>query len=132
MVCTDRDEKNIVIASFAKKLGCSKVIARVRDPEHVDQADFIRDTMSIDYLVNPDMSIATEIYKFLIEKTTLSNGIFATEKAAIVEFSVNAMPQFIGLRIEEVCKLLPTMLVVSISILQRHQRQHSNQETGSL
>ncbi len=115
LACTDRDEKNIVIASFAKKLGCSKVIARVRDPEHVDQADFIRDTMSIDYLVNPDMSIATEIYKFLIEKTTLSNGIFATEKAAIVEFSVNAMPQFIGLRIEEVRKLLPTMLVVSIS-----------------
>jgi trk system potassium uptake protein TrkA len=28
LAATDRDEKNIVIASFAKKLGCSKVIAR--------------------------------------------------------------------------------------------------------
>lgn len=115
LACTDRDEKNIVIASFAKKLGCSKVIARVRDPEHVGQADFIRDTMSIDYLVNPDMAITNEIYKYLIEKTTLSNGIFTTEKAAIIEFSVNAMPQLIGLRIHEVRQILPNMLVVSIS-----------------
>ena len=28
---TGNDETNIVIASFAKKLGCNKVIARVRD-----------------------------------------------------------------------------------------------------
>ena len=33
---TGSDEENIVIASFAKKLGCSKVIARVRDPEHMN------------------------------------------------------------------------------------------------
>lgn len=34
---TGNDEVNILIASFAKKLGCNKVIARVRDPEHMQQ-----------------------------------------------------------------------------------------------
>ena len=33
LASTDSDEANIVISSFAKKLGCKKVIARVRDPE---------------------------------------------------------------------------------------------------
>ena len=60
---TDKDEKNIVIASFAKKLGCKFVIARVRDPEHMNQMEFIKETMDIDYLANPDMMITNEIYK---------------------------------------------------------------------
>ncbi|MEG0391650.1 MAG: NAD-binding protein [Anaerovoracaceae bacterium] len=76
LAVTDSDEKNIVIASFAKKLGCAKVIARVRDPEHMHQFDFIRESMSIDAIVNPDMAITLEIYKYLVEKYTLSNGIF--------------------------------------------------------
>ena len=68
IACTDSDEKNIVIASFAKKLGCTKVIARVRDPEHMNQMDFIKETMNIDHIVNPDLSITLEIYKYLVEK----------------------------------------------------------------
>ena len=32
---TDNDEKNMVICSLAKKLGCPNVIARIRDPEYV-------------------------------------------------------------------------------------------------
>ena len=65
---TGDDEANIVIAAFAKKLGCSKVIARVRDPEHMQQISFIKDLMNIDYIVNPDLGITVEIYKYLAEK----------------------------------------------------------------
>ena len=42
IACTDSDEKNMIIASFAKKIGCSKVIARVRDPEHMNQIDIAK------------------------------------------------------------------------------------------
>ena len=58
----------MIIASFAKKMGCSKVIARVRDPEHMNQIDFIKETLNIDHIVNPDLSITLEIYKYLVEK----------------------------------------------------------------
>ena len=112
---TDRDEKNIVISSFAKKLGCSRVIARVRDPEHVNQYDFIRDTMSIDYLVNPDMAITQEIYKYLVEKYTLSNGIFSAGKAALLEFKANRIPTIVGRKVSEFNEFMPDMLVAAIS-----------------
>ena len=88
LASTDSDEKNIIIASFAKKLGCSKVIARVRDPEHMKQLDFIKETMNIDHVVNPDLSITMEIYKYLVEKYTLTNGIFSSGKVAMVQFNV--------------------------------------------
>ena len=112
---TGSDEENIVIASFAKKLGCSKVIARVRDPEHMNQFDFIKDTMRIDHLVNPDMAITNEIYKYLVEKYTLTNGIFSTGKVSLIQFKVNRYRQLIGLSMIGVKELLPNMLVVAIS-----------------
>lgn len=115
IACTDRDEKNIVIASFAKKLGCAKVIARVRDPEHMNQMDFIKDTMHIDHIVNPDLAITHEIYKYLVEKYTLTNGIFSSGKVSLVQFKVKRFPKLQKLSMVEVSKILPNMLVVAIS-----------------
>lgn len=112
---TKNDETNIVIASFAKKLGCEKVIARVRDPEHMQQLEFIKDHMDIDYIVNPDLGITVEIYKYLAEKYTLSNGIFSSGKISLLEFHVNKYRELINLSIPEFCNVLPGMLVVGIS-----------------
>lgn len=115
LASTDSDEKNIIIASFAKKLGCSKVIARVRDPEHMNQLDFIKETMNIDHIVNPDFAITMEIYKYLVEKYTLTNGIFSSGKVSLVQFNVKKLKKLAGLSMVEVRKVLPNMLIVAIS-----------------
>ncbi|MFR2966161.1 MAG: TrkA C-terminal domain-containing protein [Anaerovoracaceae bacterium] len=104
-----------IIASFAKSLGCTKVIARVRDPEHMNQIDFIKETMNIDHVVNPDLAITLEIYKYLVEKYTLNDGIFTSGKIALVQFSVKKMKRLIGLSMIDVKKVMPTMLIVAIS-----------------
>lgn len=115
LAATDKDEKNIVIASFAKKLGCPKVIARVRDPEHMNQIEFVKDTMGIDYIVNPDLAITVEIYKYLVEKYTLSNGIFSSGKASLLEFPVKKMPQIENTSMLDFGNYFPGMLMVAIS-----------------
>ena len=115
ITATDKDEKNIVIASFAKQLGCTKVIARVRDPEHMDQMDFIRENMNIDFIINPDFAITTEIYKYLVEKYTLANGAFSSGKASLLEFKASKMPELVDINIKNVSSKLPGMLVVAIS-----------------
>lgn len=112
---TGDDDTNIVIASFAKKLGCSKVIARVRDPEHMDQLGFIKEHMGIDSIVNPDLAITVEIYKYLVEKYTLSNGIFSSGKVSLLEFGTDKMPRLIGVSMRDIGSVLENMLVVAIS-----------------
>lgn len=112
---TGNDETNIVISSFAKSLGCNKVIARVRDPEHMQQINFIKNVMDIDHIVNPDLGITVEIYKYLAEKYTLSNGIFSSGKVSLIEFSVDKMKKLIGLNIMDISEVLPNMLIVAIS-----------------
>lgn len=112
---TDRDEKNIVIASIAKKMGCSKVIARVRDPEHMNQIDFIKDAFGIDYITNPDLAITQEIYKYLVEKYTLKGGIFTTGRISLLEFSIDKLPNSIGMTLEEVQALIGNVHIVAVS-----------------
>ena len=112
---TDNDEKNIVICSFAKKLGCSNVIARIRGPEYVNQLDFIKEAMNIDFIVNPDLSIANEIYKYLVEKYTLTNGYFSAGKISIIEFPAERLQVILNKKIMEIAKMLDNMLVVAIS-----------------
>lgn len=115
LAVTDNDETNIVIASFAKTLGCRRVIARVREPEHMNQLGFIKETMKIDSIINPDLAITVEIYKYLAEKYTLSNGIFTSGKIALIEFPSKKYPKLVGLSIPDVRSVLPDMLVVAIS-----------------
>lgn len=115
LAATGDDETNIVISSFAKKLGCKHVIARVRDPEHMTQFDFIKEVMDIDSIVNPDLAITVEIYKYLAEKYTLSNGIFTSGKVALTEFPTKKFPALVGLTIPDVREVLPDMLIAALS-----------------
>lgn len=112
---TDNDEKNMVICSFAKHLGCPKVIARIRDPEHVTQIQMIKEALNIDFIVNPDMSISNEIYKYLVEKYTLNNGCYSSGKIAVIEFSTDKIPVLIDKPIHNVTKILGDMQVTAIS-----------------
>jgi trk system potassium uptake protein TrkA len=115
LATTDKDEKNIIIASIAKKMGCPMVIARVRGPEHMNQFDFIKDSFNIDSIVNPDLAISLEIYKYLVEKYTLSNGIFTSGKIAIIEMAAYKMPSLIGVQMVNMNRHLKNMLVIGIS-----------------
>ena len=115
IACTDSDESNIVISSFAKRLGCKHVVARVREPEHMNQFNFIKETMNIDHLVNPDLSITKEIYKYLAEKYTLSDGIFTSGEIAMTEVSSKRVSALIGLTMPDVREVLPDILVAALS-----------------
>jgi trk system potassium uptake protein TrkA len=103
---TDRDEKNIVIGATAKKLGVPKVIARIRDPEHMNQYEFLKETFGIDHIVNPDRSVAEEINKYLIEKYSIKGGILHAGKVSLIEFGVDRMGHLIGLSVAKANGLL--------------------------
>ena len=128
LVATGRDETNLVIGGFAKKLGCHRVIARVRDPEYMKHFEFIRTSMGIDYIVNPDFAITMEIYKYLSEKYTLNNGVFTSGRIALIEFKAKRKKELIGLKMPEVRRLMPDMLIAAISRNGKVIIPHGNDE----
>ncbi len=126
--CTTSDDTNILAASFAKSLGCPKVAARVRDPEHMSQMDFICQNLSIDYLVNPDTLITSEIYRYLIEKYTLSNGIYTSKRIGLIEFEASRLPHIIGKNLIAFRSIMPDMIIVGISRGGKMIIPHGNDE----
>lgn len=126
--CTTSDDTNILAASFAKALGCPKVAARVRDPEHMSQMDFICDHLKIDYIVNPDTLITSEIYRYLIEKYTLSSGIYTSKDIGLIEFEASRYPQIIGRNLIGFRAIMPDMIIVGISRGGKMLIPHGNDE----
>lgn len=112
---TTSDDTNILAASFAKVLGCKYVAARVRDPEHMNQLEFIREHYNIDMIINPDLLITGEIYRYLIDKYTLSNGIYTFDKIALIEFEAAKIPGLIGKNLIEFRSYMPEFLVIGLS-----------------
>ena len=81
----------------------------------MQQINFIKEAMDIDHIVNPNQGITVEIYKYLAEKYTLSNGIFSSGKVSLVEFPVKRYPRLIGKSMKEIPAILPNMLVAALS-----------------
>ena len=113
--CTHSDEVNIIAASFAKALGCNFVGARVRDPEHMNQLDFIREHFNIDLMLNPDLLITSEIYRYLTDKYTLRSGIYTLKSIALIEFEADKQPGLLDKDLVQFRSVMPNMIVVGIS-----------------
>lgn len=111
---TNSDETNIVICSVVKKLGCKKTIARVRNPEYVEELKFIREKMEIDYLVNPELAIATEISRYLLKRYSFYTSEFVRGKVSMIDFDVNHRPEFVHKKVSELTGL-DGLLIAAIS-----------------
>ncbi len=112
---TEDDERNMVICAFAKKLGCPRTMARVRSPEHSKQLEFIKETMGIDRLLNPDYACATEIFKYLTQHEQIEGGLFVSDGIAILEFNASRMPSIAGKKVADIKDELGGILLGAIS-----------------
>lgn len=114
LASTSSDETNTIICTLAKKLGCIKTIARIRNPEYIKQLDFIKHEMGIDHIVNPDFATANEIARYLLKSYNFYSGNFAKGKVQMVDLNINNIKEFIGKKVMELDNI-QGMLIVAIS-----------------
>ena len=110
---TSSDETNTIICTLAKRLGCQKTIARIRNPEYMEQLDFIKNEMGIDHIVNPDLALANEISRFLLKSYSFYTGDFARGKVQMHDFHVNHLKDFIDKRVMDLVGM-EELLIVAI------------------
>ncbi|MFA5528636.1 MAG: Trk system potassium transporter TrkA, partial [Peptostreptococcales bacterium] len=115
IACTESDEKNIIICTIAKRLGCKKAVARVRDPEYVEQIDLIMKEMHIDHIVNPDLVAAKQIFHYLVEQYTIYNELFVNGKVTIMEFNIEDIYQLHNEMIQDIAGYFNNLIIVAIS-----------------
>lgn len=114
VAATDSDETNTLICSLAKKLGCEKTIARIRNPEYMQQLDFIKAEMGIDHIVNPDFSTEQVIEKYLLKNYSFYSGDFASGKVQMIDVNIEHMEDFVGKKLIEL-ENFEGLLITAIS-----------------
>lgn len=96
VAATDSDEANTLICSLAKKLGCQRTIARIRNPEYMEQLDFVKTEMGIDHTINPDLATAQAIEKYLLKSHSFHSEGYASGKVKMIDFNIGHMDEFVG------------------------------------
>lgn len=114
VAATSNDETNTIICSLAKKLGCKKTIARIRNPEYMLQLDFIKSVMGIDHIINPDLITAQAIEKYLLKNYNFYSGEFASGKVQMIDCNIEHMEEFVGKKIMEL-EYFDELLITAIS-----------------
>lgn len=112
--CTGSDETNVLICSLAKKLGCRRTIARIRNPEYTKQLSFIKAKMGIDHIVNPDLATANEMSRYLSRSYNLHSEDFAKGRVSMIDFNVSQVEGFVGKQLKDLSGL-DNLLIVAVS-----------------
>ncbi len=88
---TDADEVNLLCCMTAHGLNKElHTIARIRNPEYIDQIYEMRDYFALSLAVNPDKQAATEVERLLRMPGFLKRETFAKGRVEIVELKVDA------------------------------------------
>ena len=65
IAATGADEANLIACQLARKMGAKHTIALLRNPEYIQSAELLKDTMHLSFSIHPDYVTAEEISRVL-------------------------------------------------------------------
>ena len=86
---TFNDDVNLISSMIAKKKGAKSTIVRLRDPRYIKDDEFMRKTMGVDRLVNPEYYAAKEIQRTLKYTYAVNVENFLDSKVILIELEVD-------------------------------------------
>ena len=87
---TASDEINMICCIAAKQMGAKYTIARIRNPENSKTKEFLRESLGIDLMVNPEYEAAKQISHMLKYPTAIKVESFFGGKFNILEVIINS------------------------------------------
>ena len=98
---TEKDETNILCCLIAKTLKAKQTAARVRDIGLAEQSEFMRDSLGIDLLINPEYETAVEISRLLRYPAAANVDYSDKARVDIVEVGIEKGNALIGEKLKD-------------------------------
>lgn len=89
---TGSDELNLLCCVVAKKVSKCKTIARVRNPIYNKERNFIRKSLGISMIINPELAAAMEISRLLRFPSAIKLDTFSKGRVELLKFKL--LPEF--------------------------------------
>lgn len=108
---------NITLCLLAKQLGCARTIARVTNPEFIDEKELLRfDLLGIDELISPEELAALEIQWLLNQSAFNETYQFEDGLLTMMGVFVPANAPFCGRSVQEAAKEFPETHFMPIAL----------------
>ncbi|MBQ9983452.1 MAG: Trk system potassium transporter TrkA [Lachnospiraceae bacterium] len=85
---TARDEVNLLCCLMAKKTGNCNTIARVRNPEYMNEMNYLRDVLGLSMVINPELTCARGISNLVEVPSALDFTTFGKGRANLIKLSI--------------------------------------------
>jgi trk system potassium uptake protein TrkA len=86
---TDSDEANMLACLSSKNMGAGTTIARIRNPEYTKDWAVTKEQLSIDFIINPELSTASEISRMITFSPAGAVEDFAKGKVQMVTVPID-------------------------------------------
>jgi trk system potassium uptake protein TrkA len=112
---TGMDEVNIVACMTSKILnGKVKTIARVSNPDYIDRPVSVRETVGMNAMICPELSLASEISQILYIPEAIDVDNFVSGQVKMMELKVGEKNPLVGKKLSE--SALPECCIMSAII----------------
>lgn len=95
------DEMNLLCCMIARKLGAKHSIARVRDPEYLNQTRFMCNQLGIDMIVNPEYEAAREAARIIRFPAATKLEKFFQGQVEVAEIHIGENHPLINVQLKE-------------------------------
>ena len=113
---TSSDEANIMACQIAKELGAGHTVARVRGREYLEDIEIFREKAGIDYIMNPELAVADEIFRLLKMPMAVNLQAFMDGNVLLTELNITEHHPMAGLSLMQLHdKFNVSMLVATVT-----------------
>ena len=113
IACTGTDEVNLLCCMTAYQLNSNiHTIARIRDPEYVEQAYALRDAFGLSMTFNPEKQAAEEIERLLRYPGFLTRDSFAKGRVQIAELRIDEKSKLCNVKLTAIAGIVKAKILI--------------------
>ena len=109
---TDSDELNLLCCMVAKREGKCQVIARVKNPEYLDETAYLKEKLGLAMVINPEYAAAEEIARVLLFPTAVKIEPFGKGKVELIAFRLHKDNALIGQSVKSAMSKLKSKVLI--------------------
>ena len=99
---TGNDELNLLCCIVAKKAAGCRTIARLRNPEYVGDASYIKNELGLAMIINPELAAAKEIARIINFPSAIKVDVFAKTRVELLTFKIPEGCRIAGMSVRDV------------------------------
>ncbi len=114
IAASNQDEKNMLACLIAKKAGNVKTIARVRDPQYLDEMYFLKEELGLSMSINPERVAAEDLLRLIQIPSALEVDTFAKGKVSLIRLVIPQGSILDGLALKDYASKVGTKALVCV------------------